>query len=85
MQVQQIENFSTIVTVEDHLMDGGFGSWLLESAISQPDLLPHIRVKALNSKVCGMVAKQSTLNAEGGLTTEALCKPILSTKVTIKT
>lgn len=85
MQVQQIENFSTIVTVEDHLMDGGFGSWLLESAISQPDLLPHIRIKALNSKVCGMVAKQSTLNAEGGLTTEALCKSNLSTKVTIKT
>ena len=72
MQVQQLENFSTIVTVEDHLMDGGFGSWLLESAISHPDLLPHIRIKGLNSNVCGVVAKQSTLHAEGGLTAEAL-------------
>ncbi len=73
MQAWQIENFSTIVTVEDHLMDGGFGSWLLESAISQANLLIRIKIKALDSKVCGMVAKQSTLNAEGGLTAEALC------------
>jgi transketolase len=73
MQARQIAIFSAIVTVEDHLMDGGFGSWLLESAVSQSDLLPRIRIKALDSKVCGMVAKQSTLNAEGGLTAEALC------------
>ena len=72
-QAQQIENFSTVVTVEDHLMDGGFGSWLLEAAVSQPELLPRIRVKSLDASVCGMVAKQSTLNAEGGLTVEALC------------
>jgi transketolase len=70
MQVRQIENFPTIVTVEDHLMDGGFGSWLLESAVSQPNLLTRIKIKALDSRVCGMVAKQSTLNAEGGLTGE---------------
>ena len=73
MQARQIENFSAIVTIEDHLMDGGFGSWLLESAIIQANLLPRIKIKALDHKVCGMVAKQSTLNAEGGLTAEALC------------
>ena len=73
IQARQIENFSTIVTVEDHLIDGGFGSWLLESLISQPNLLPCIKIKALDSKVCGMIAKQSTLNAEGGLTAEKLC------------
>ena len=73
MQERQIKNFSTIVTVEDHLIDGGFGSWLLESVVSQPNLLPRIKIKSLDPKVCGMVAKQSTLNAEGGLTAEALC------------
>jgi transketolase len=73
IQAQQIENFSAIVTVEDHLMDGGFGSWLLESVVSQPMLLPRIRIKSLDAKVLGMVAKQSTLNTEGGLTEDALC------------
>jgi transketolase len=73
IQAQQIENFSSIVTVEDHLMDGGFGSWLLESVVSLPKLLPRIRIKSLDDKVLGMVAKQSTLNSQGGLTVEALC------------
>lgn len=72
-QAQQVESFLTIVTVEDHLMDGGFGSWLLEAVSSRPDLLSRIKIKALDSRVCGMVGKQSTLNAEGGLVEELLC------------
>jgi transketolase len=72
-QARQVGNFSTVVTVEDHLMDGGFGSWLLEAVNIRPDLLPRIKIKALDAKVCGMVGKQSTLNAEGGLVEEVLC------------
>jgi transketolase len=72
-QAKQIEAFETVVTVEDHLMDGGFGSWLLEAVSVSPELLPRIKIKALNSKVCGMVGKQSTLNAEGGLVRANLC------------
>lgn len=72
-QAQQIADFVTVVTVEDHLMDAGFGSWLLESIIIRPDLLARIKIKSLNSKVCGMVGKQSTLNAEGGLIEGMLC------------
>ncbi|UOA09513.1 transketolase family protein [Methylobacter sp. S3L5C] len=72
-QAQQIEAFESIITVEDHLMDGGFGSWLLESASIRPELLARINIKALDAKVCGMVAKQSTMNAQGGLTEEYLC------------
>ncbi len=66
-QARQVEDFATVITVEDHLMDGGFGSWLLEATSIQPNLLARIKIKALDSKVCGMVGKQSTLNAEGGL------------------
>ena len=73
IQVRQIKNFSTVVTVEDHLMDGGFGSWLMEAVSTYPDLLPRIKIKSLDSKVCGMVGKQSTLNAEGGLVEDMLC------------
>lgn len=73
-QVRQIENFSNVITVEDHLMDGGFGSWLLEAVSSLcPELLMRIKAKSLDSKICGMVGKQSTLNAEGGLVEELLC------------
>ena len=66
-QAQQIENFDTVCTVEDHLTDGGFGSWLLEAASKHRDLLPRIQIKSLDPKVCGMVATQSILNNIGGL------------------
>lgn len=72
-QAQQVENFERVITVEDHLMDGGFGSWILEATSIRPELLSRIRIKSLDSKVCGMVAKQSTMNAQGGLTQELLC------------
>lgn len=73
-QVRQVENFKKVITVEDHLMDGGFGSWLLEATSIRPDLLARIRLKALDSKICGMVAQQATLNAVGGLTEKLLCE-----------
>lgn len=73
LQVVQIEGHERVITVEDHLMDGGFGSWLLEATSVRSDLIGRIKIKSLDSKVCGMVAKQSTMNAEGGLSPEILC------------
>ena len=67
IQSRQIEKYSTITSLEDHLMDGGFGSWLLESTSLTPHLLSQLRIKSLDPKVCGMVGKQSTLNLAGGL------------------
>ncbi len=72
-QSNQVGDFESVITVEDHLMDGGFGSWLLEAICIRPDLLVRIKVKSLDSKICGMVGKQSTLNKEGGLTETILC------------
>lgn len=72
-QVGQVGDFATVLTIEDHLMDGGFGSWLLEAVSIRPDLLARIKIKSLDSKICGMVGKQSTLNAEGGLVEWVLC------------
>jgi transketolase len=68
VQVQQVENFTKVISFEDHLMDGGFGSWLMEATSIRADLLDRIKIKSLDSRVCGMVAKQSTLNTLGGLT-----------------
>lgn len=67
-QESQVRSWEEVVTVEDHLVDGGFGSWLLESLAEHPELSGRIKIKALSSEVCGMVGKQSTLNEFGGLT-----------------
>jgi len=72
IQSHQVYNFSEIITVEDHLIDGGFGSWMLEAVSKTPDLLLRIKIKSLDSKVCGMVANQTTLNSIGGLTEKGL-------------
>ncbi|HEY4083298.1 MAG TPA: transketolase [Burkholderiaceae bacterium] len=66
-QVAQIERHSTVTTLEDHLRDGGFGTWLMESAADLPLLVGRIRPKALDARVCGTVGSQAMLNAWGGL------------------
>lgn len=67
-QIAQIKNWTELVTVEDHLMDAGFGSWMLEAAAEMPELLTRIKIKALSPRVCGMVGRQEILNELGGLT-----------------
>jgi len=66
-QAAQVLNAKSVVTVEDHLVDGGFGSWVLESIINECALVQRIRIKALSSDVCGMVGMQNALNKIGGL------------------
>ena len=67
----ELARFRKVVTVEDHLRAGGFGSYIQE-AVS--DTGGHILVKslALSPSVCGMVATQSVLNEQGGLSAEQL-------------
>lgn len=66
-QLAQAECWQQIVTLEDHLIDGGFGSWLMESLLNTEYDLNRLRVKSLHAKVCGMVGNQTTLNREGGI------------------
>lgn len=67
-QAKQVAAWESVITLEDHLADGGFGSWLRESLESAPHLMSRVSVRALNSRICGMVGKQTTLNEEGGIT-----------------
>jgi transketolase len=67
MQAEQLRRFSEIVTIEDHLRDGGFGSWLLEAKALDSSLRCAIRPVALNPEVCGTVGSQAVLNKLGGL------------------
>jgi len=67
MQRDQAIHWQQTIAVEDHLLDGGFGSWLMESLVSDPELLPTLRFKYLDSSICGLVGKQEILNSMGGL------------------
>jgi transketolase len=66
-QADIVKSYSTIVTVEDHLFDGGFGAWLLEALPAGQGLRDRVTLMALNSKVCGTVGSQDALNDFGGL------------------
>ena len=67
----QMKDFSKIVTVEDHLRAGGFGSFIRE-AMDEVGLMPQICTMALSEEACGYVASQQALNKIGGLSRERL-------------
>lgn len=64
----QLGAFTQIVTLEDHLYDGGFGSWLLEAKSRNKIVRCEIETLALDPVVCGLVGGQNTLNKLGGIT-----------------
>ena len=66
-QASEVCKWSDVITLEDHLIDGGFGSWLMESLILKPELISRLQIKGLNSIVCGMVGSQETLISASGL------------------
>lgn len=66
-QLDKLAEYEEVVTVEDHLYDGGFGSWLLETKALSQNIRCHIRPRALNPSVCGLVGSQASLNILGGL------------------
>lgn len=67
LQSAQVRSREHVTTLEDHLRDGGFGSWLMESVAETPELLARLKAQALDPRVCGTVGSQATLNALGGL------------------
>jgi len=67
LQKENIRSWSRVVTLEDHLADGGFGSWLLESLGENSGLRERVSLRALSPSICGMVASQLSLMEIGGL------------------
>jgi len=59
--------FDSVITIEDHLEDGGFGSWILESLNKNPTNKTSVVINSLDSIVCGMVGTQDALNEAAGL------------------
>lgn len=64
-QQGQIDQFDEIISVEDHLLDCGFGSWLRES-VTRP--VSHVKIvnKALSQDVIGKVGSEEYLLKQGG-------------------
>jgi transketolase len=67
LQASYLRQHVEVLTIEDHLVDGGFGSWLLEAKAMDVGLDCVVRPVALSPDVCGTVGSQATLNKLGGL------------------
>jgi transketolase len=65
-QPAQLARHRAVTTFEDHLADGGFGSWLAES-VAGSEAAARITPIALSAEICDEVASQATLNRRGGL------------------
>lgn len=64
-QQNQIDLFDEIITIEDHLLDCGFGSWIRES-VTKPESHIKISNKALSQDIIGRVGSEDYLLKQGG-------------------
>ena len=67
-QPEQVARFSNVITLENHLHDAGFGSWLMESLSENRELRARIINIAYDPVVAGSVGSEHYLNMVGGLT-----------------
>ena len=57
-QSKKIKKWKEIITLEDHFLDGGFGSWLKESC---ENVKTKILNEAISTKVIGKTGNESYL------------------------
>jgi transketolase len=57
---QEISRFDTVITVEDHVLEGGFGSYVME-VVAVNTLKTKVIPVALGAEVVGSVAREETL------------------------
>ena len=63
-QNEQFANFKKVISIEDHLLESGFGSWLRESLNKYEN--QKLVIKALNQNIIGKVGKEEFLLKLGG-------------------
>lgn len=76
--IEFVESHPAVITLEDHLRAGGFGSFVQECLDDAPSLLQKVTCLALDPVVCGRVASQAVLNAMGGLSVERITAVLAS-------
>jgi transketolase len=62
---EMVGGFERVHILEDHFQDGGFGSWVVEGLMSQPELVQRISANHLSRDVYDIVAKSDTLWKRG--------------------
>jgi transketolase len=67
-QPKQVAQCSKVITLENHLHDAGFGSWLMESLQEHPELRERVLSIGYDPVVAGSVGSEGYLNQLGGLT-----------------
>lgn len=58
---KQLNKFKNIITVEDHLQDGGFGSWVSECAINKKHIGYNLKHIFLEKSIVGKVGNKKFL------------------------
>ena len=71
--LNQLKSYKRIATMEEHLLSGGFGAYLLELGL-------NIQPFHLKSDVCGEVGQQSFLKNSNGLNRLSIIDQILESK-----
>jgi transketolase len=72
-QLGTVSKKRRVITIEDHLYDCGFGSWMRESVANNSSECEILSL-ALNNNIAGMVGSQADLNQLGGLSHAELLK-----------
>tara|TARA_A100001015_G_scaffold321036_1_gene449771 strand:+ start:2721 stop:3593 length:873 start_codon:yes stop_codon:yes gene_type:complete len=66
-QLRMIKKYKKILTFENHLQDGGFGSWLSESTLQKNfQIKTKINSRYIDQKVIGQVGSEKYLNKKYG-------------------
>ncbi len=66
-QADQVREWDQVTTAEDHLLDAGFGSWMMEAlAANDPSQLLKMQTRGLRSEVSGNVGTQNDLMSASG-------------------
>ena len=62
-----IKKYKKILTFENHLQDGGFGSWLSESTLQKNfQIKTKINSRYIDQEVIGQVGSEKYLNKKYG-------------------
>ena len=52
-----LSKYEEIITIEDHLKDGGFGSWILES-VNESNNMQKVKIKGFDKDIIGLVGDE---------------------------
>ena len=53
-----LSKYEEIITIEDHLKDGGFGSWILES-VNESNNMQKVKIKGFDKDIIGLVGDEN--------------------------